>query len=314
MKIGIVGAGQVGATAAYACVARGVGREIVLIDADDARARAQAEDILHAVPFAHPLAVRAGGYSDLEDASVVVVAAGAGQRPGQSRRDLLGVNAGVFRQVIPAVLEAAPETVVVIASNPVDAMTHYADRVAREIGARPGCVFGTGTTLDTARFRTLLASLVEVDAEHIHAYVLGEHGDSEVLCWSSATVATMPLDEFCRTRGYALNAQVEADIDEAVRNAAYRIIAGKGATAFGVASAIARICDTVVSDRRSVLTVCTPTPEIAGVHDVTLSLPRLVGGSGVLDTFVPALCTEESDALRASATAVAEMIAELPES
>lgn len=308
MKIGVVGAGQVGATSAYALVMRGVGREVVLVDADTARAAAQAEDVLHAVPFAHPLTVRAGGYRDLADAPVVVVAAGAGQAPGESRRDLLGRNVVVFRQVIPAILEHAPDAVLVIATNPVDALTHLADRIAREAGAPAGRVLGTGTSLDTARFRTLLAAFVGVDAQHVHAYVLGEHGDTEVLCWSSAAVASMPLGEFCRTRGYDLDDSVTRDIDDAVRHAAARIIAGKGATYYGVAAAIATICDSVVNDRRSVLTVCARTAEVAGVSDVTLSLPRLLGGGGVLDTFAPAMCAEESDAMRVSARAVAEMI------
>lgn len=311
MKIGVVGAGQVGATSAYACVARGVGREIVLIDHDEARARAQAEDILHAVPFMNPLEVRAGYYSDLEECAVVVVAAGVGQRPNETRAAHLAQNAAIFRDVIPEIIAHAPDAVLVIATNPVDALTHLADGIARTCGAPAGRVIGSGTTLDTARFRTLIASLVGIDAKHIHAYVLGEHGDSEVLCWASASVANIPLDEFCRTGGYRLNDSVRADIDEAVRKAAYRIIAGKGWTDYGVGSAIASICDTVINDRRSVLTVSAPTPEVGDVLDVSLSLPRLIGGTGVLDTFMPTLCSEESDALTASARAVAEMIAEL---
>ncbi|HSK46906.1 MAG TPA: L-lactate dehydrogenase [Coriobacteriia bacterium] len=304
MKVGIVGAGLVGATAAYALVMRGVGREVVLVDVDRERAASEADDITHAVPFAHPLTINSGGYEALEGCSVVVVAAGVGQRAGESRMELLGRNTQIFSQVIPSILAATPDAVLVVASNPVDVMTHIAARFAGECGAKWGCVFGSGTTLDTARFRTLIARRFGVDALHVHGYVLGEHGDSEVLAWSTMTVAGMPLQEFSRLRGSDLTDSDRQEVDDAVRHAAYRIIEGKRATYYGVGAAIARIVDTVLSDRRSVLTVCTPDEEVAGVRDVTVSLPRLVGGTGVLDTFLPDLPDNEIDALRASAKEV----------
>jgi len=304
VKVGIVGTGLVGATAAYSLVMRGIGREIVLVDRDMARARAEADDISHAVPFAHPLTVRAGGYDSLDEAAVVVVAAGVSQRPGEDRMELLGRNAAVFAEVIPAVVAAAPNATLVIASNPVDVMTHVAAAIAQGSGTAPGCVFGTGTTLDTARLRTLIAEHVGVDAQHVHAYVLGEHGDSEVLAWSSVTIGGLPLAEFCASRGVTLGTAEQERIDAAVRRAAYRIIEGKGATYYGVGSAIARIVDTVLSDRRSVLTVCAPAHDVLGISNVTVSLPRLVGGRGVLATLDPHLNVTESAALKASAQAV----------
>jgi L-lactate dehydrogenase len=311
MKIGIVGSGLVGATTAYACVLRGVGREVVLVDRDRKRADAEADDIRHAVPFSHPLTVGAGDYSDLEGAAAVVIAAGVGQRPGETRMELLGRNEAVFEQVVPAILDAAPDAVLIVASNPVDVMTHVADRFARKSGAAPGRVFGSGTTLDTARLRTLIATRVGVDAKHVHGYVIGEHGDTELIAWSTVSVAGMPLDEFCENRGSPFTDTDIAEIDDAVRNAGYRIIEGKGATYYGVAAALARLLDTVLNDRRSVLTVCAPDPEVAGVSDVTVSLPRLVGGAGVLDTFRPDLTAEETDALSRSAAAVRLAIGEL---
>lgn len=310
MKIGIVGAGLVGATAAYALLMRGIGREIVLVDRNEARAAAEADDLLHAVPFAHPLTVRAGGYPQLAGAAVVVVSAGVAQAPGEHRGELLARNACVFADVVPQIIAHAPESVIVVATNPVDVMTHVADRIARNNGVPAGRVLGTGTMLDSARFRTLLAGRVGVDAQHVHAYVLGEHGDTEVLAWSAATVGGLPLDDFCSERGLLFDDDDRIAIDDAVRNAAYRIIEGKGATYYGVGSAIARIVDTVIGDRRSVLTVSAPVREILGVGDVAISLPRLVSGSGVIETFDPRLSAKESVALGASAQAVREAITE----
>lgn len=311
MKIGIVGSGFVGATAAYALVMRGVGREVVLVDRNEARARAEADDILHAVPFAHPIDVRAGGYSDLDGARVVVLTAGVGQRPGETRLQLLERNAAVFREIVPAVLDHAPEAVLVVATNPVDVMTHLAARFAAERGVPRSRVLGSGTTLDTARFRTLLGRRLGVDAAHVHTYVVGEHGDSEVLTWSIATVGGIALAEMAERHGVPFDDAARAGIDAAVRGAAYAIIAGKGATYYGVGSAIARVVDAVLRDQRSVLTVCSPEPEVAGVADVTVSLPRLVGGRGVLETLPLALPADEGQALARSAAVVREAIAGL---
>src|SRR5262245_5505012 len=194
MKVGIVGSGFVGSTAAYTLVMQGIGREIVLVDKNAARAAAAADDLRHAVPFAHPLDVRAGDYQDLAGCRAVVLCAGVGQKHGETRLHLLQRHAQAFREVVPAVLAAAPEAVLVVASNPVDVMTHLAARYAASCGAPPGRVFGSGTTLDTARFRSLLGEHFGVDAHHVHAYVVGEHGDSEVLTWSLATIGGMPLE------------------------------------------------------------------------------------------------------------------------
>jgi L-lactate dehydrogenase len=311
MKVGVVGSGMVGATAAYALVMRGVGREIVLVDKNQARAAAEADDIRHAVPFAHPLEVRAGDYADLAGCRAVVLCAGVGQKPGESRLQLLRRNAAVFREVVPAVLEHAPEAVVIVATNPVDVMTHLATRFAAEAGVSSGRVFGSGTTLDTARFRSLLGARCGVDSHHVHAHVLGEHGDSEVLTWSLASVGGMPLETFARMRKVDLSESVRKDIDEKVRRAAYTIIAGKGATYYGVGCALARIADVVLHDQRSILTVCAPTADVLGVQDVTVSLPRLVGGAGVIETFPLPLSEVEQVQLRASATVIREALDEL---
>jgi L-lactate dehydrogenase len=311
MKVGIVGSGFVGATAGYALLMQGVGREIVLVDKDAARAAAEADDLRHAVPFAHPLDVRAGGYQDLAGCRVVVLCAGVGQKPGETRHHLLQRNAQVFREVVPAVLAQAPDAVLVVATNPVDVMTHLAARFAADCGVAAGRVLGSGTTLDTARFRSLLGRHCGVDPHHVHAYVIGEHGDSEVLTWSLATIGGMPLDEFARLRRIELSEAVRKEIDGKVRGAAYTIIGGKGATYYGIGSALARIVDVILHDQRAVMTVGTPTADVAGVRDVTVSLPRLVGGQGVLETFPLPLNERESASLRESAGVVRKALDDL---
>src|SRR6476620_2374492 len=219
---------MVGSASAYALVMSGVGREIVLVDLNRARAEAEANDIYHAVPFAHPLTVRAGEYSDLTGASVVVIAGGVAQKPGETRLQLLQRNAEVFRQIVPSVLRHAPGAVLLVVTNPVDIMTHLAADFAAEFGVPQTRVIGSGTTLDTARFRALLGRHFGVDSHHVHAYVIGEHGDSEVLAWSQATIAGLGLDQFVKACKKPLNDAERKQIDENVRRAAYQIIAGKG--------------------------------------------------------------------------------------
>lgn len=311
MKIGIVGSGAVGATTAYALVMRGVGREIVLVDVNKERAQAEAADILHAVPFANPLHVSAGDYPDLAGCGVVVLTAGVGQKPGETRLQLLERNAAIFRGIVPQVFQFAPEAVLIVATNPVDVMTHLAARLAAEFGVPHGRVVGTGTMLDTARFRALLGLHLGVDAYHVYAYVLGEHGDSEVLAWSEVSIGGIPLEEFCVVQGEEVDEAARRRIDDEVRNAAYHIIEGKGATYYGIGSAIARLVNVILHDQRSILTVCAPVEEIVGVADVTVALPNLVGGRGMISNCLFPLSDDEYAGLRASAQVVREAIASL---
>src|SRR5271165_2049529 len=234
MKIGIVGAGQVGATAAYAMVMRGVGSEIVLVDRKADLAVAQAHDILDATPFAYPTRVCAGEAADLQGAGIVVLAAGAHQKPGESRLALLSRNAEIFAEIVPAVLAAAPNTIFLVASNPVDIMTQIVTALAGRHRVAPERVIGSGTILDSARFRTLLAGHLGISPACIDARVLGEHGDSEVLHWSGAVVGDMSVADAARLMARGLGEADRSRIDNAVRRAAYAIIQGKGATWFGV--------------------------------------------------------------------------------
>jgi len=310
-KIGVVGTGFVGATAAYALVMRGIGSELVLVDKNEARAKAEAADILHAVPFAHSMRVLAGDYSALADCRVVIIAAGVNQKPGETRLQLLERNSAIFQQVVPSVLTYAPKAVLVVATNPVDIMTHLTARFAAEHNVPSHRVVGSGTTLVGRLPRSLLGSYLGVASSNVHGYVIGEHGDSEVLAWSLVTIGTIPLVDFCRDQGKTLDETVKQEIDQKVRRAAYTIIEGKGATYYGIGSALARIVDAILHDQHAILTVCTPMPEVAGVRDVTTALPHLVGRQGILGTLPLPLTQNETQALKASAEIIKKAITDL---
>ncbi len=303
-KIGIVGAGQVGAAAAYAMVLQGAASQIVLVDRNEALARAQAEDIAHAVPFAAPSVVSAGPLTALEGADIVVLAAGVAQKPGETRIDLLSRNAEVFDTILGAVRTHAPGAILLIASNPVDVMTDIATRLS---GLPPARVIGSGTILDTARFRSLLARHLGISPGSVHGYVLGEHGDSEVLAWSSARAGATPIRDFAAQVKSPITSDVMARIDDGVRRAAYRIIEGKGATWFGIGAGLSRIARAILRDEQAVLSVSIQTPEILGVTGATLSLPRIVGRQGITGDLMPALDEAETVALRASARMLADL-------
>lgn len=311
MRIGIVGAGFVGATTAYAFVMRGIGREIILVDKNEMRAQAEADDVLHAVPFAHALQVRRGSYRDLAGSQVVILSAGVNQQPGETRLQLLERNATVFREIVPQVLRWAPEAILVVATNPVDVMTHLAAYYAAEYNVPSGRVLGSGTMLDTARFRALLGRELGVDAQHVHGYVVGEHGDSEVLTWSLVNVGGASLDTFCRERGICFDEEKRQAIDSAVRGAAYQIIAGKGATYYGIGAALARLVHAILHDQRAVLTVCAPLQWVEDVRDVTLSVPHLVGGNGIIARLPLELDAQERKALRNSAVLLRSVLDQL---
>jgi L-lactate dehydrogenase len=311
VKVGIVGCGMVGSASAFALVMRGVGREIVLVDVNRQRAEAEANDIHHAVPFAHPLTVRAGSYADLVGCRAVVIAAGVAQRPGEPRLQLLERNAAVLGAVVPSVLEHAPDAVLVVVSNPVDIMTQLAAHFAARGGVPATRVIGSGTMLDTARFRALLGRHFDVDPQHVHAYVLGEHGDSEVLTWSQATIAGMRLDDFVKVHGTPLRPEDQQQIDDQVRRAAYHIIAGKGATYYGIGSAVARLLDVILHDQRAILTICCQIESVPEFAGVTFALPHLVGGRGALATIAPPLDDIERASLQRSASILRDAIQSL---
>jgi len=308
MKVGIIGAGMVGSAAAFALIMRGEASEIVLVDVNHARARAEAEDIAHAIPFALPAIVRAGEYADLDGAGVVILSCGVSQKPGETRLALLERNAEVFRAVVGQVMAVCPEAILLVASNPVDLMTQITTRLS---GLPPGRVIGSGTILDTARFRWLVGRHLGISPGTVHGYVLGEHGDSEVLAWSSARAGSVPLESFAAQVSAPLTEDVRQKIDAGVRGAAYTIIEGKGATWYGIGGGLARIVAAIAGDEQAVLSVSVVEPDVLGVPEVALSLPRLVGRAGVTATLWPDLSQAESAALRASADILKERIAPL---
>lgn len=308
MKAGIVGCGSVGSTAAYTLVLKGLVNELVLIDVNTKAAQAHAEDILHATPFARSVRVVAGDYSLLEDADVVILCCGVGQRPGESRLQLLERNAAVFSRVVGQVLRYAKDPILLVASNPVDILTHVTVKLS---GLPPEKVIGSGTLLDTARFRALLGEHLGVSPSSIHAYVLGEHGDSEVLVWSSVEVGGVPLEDFARQTGRDLTEETMAHIGEGVRSAAYRIIEGKGATYFGIGAGLSHIVQTIRDNERRILTVSGLTGRVAEFKGTCLSLPRLVGAGGILAELRPDLSDEEDEHLIGSAQVLKEAVHEL---
>ncbi|MCY1665712.1 L-lactate dehydrogenase [Rhizobium sp. SL86] len=303
MKVGIVGAGMVGSSAGYALALTGTASEVVLVDLNEKLAIAQAEDIAHATPFHSATKVTAGGYEALAGAGIVILACGVSQKPGETRLALLERNAEVFRQVVGEVLAVAPDCILLIASNPVDVMTDITTRLS---GLPPQRVIGSGTILDTARFRSLLGRHLGISPQSVHAYVLGEHGDSEVLSWSNALAGSVPVASFAAQMGRPLTEEVRAQIDDDVRNAAYRIIEGKGSTYYGIGAGLSRLVKAISLDQRAIFSVSIVTREVEGVRDVALSIPRVVGAAGVLMDLFPDLDDQEHAALLRSATLLKE--------
>ncbi|MBW8302129.1 MAG: L-lactate dehydrogenase [Hydrogenophaga sp.] len=305
MKVGIVGAGMVGSSAGYALAMMGIASDIVFVDKNAALAIAQAEDISHAVPFVSATTVTAGDYEALAGTRVVIIAAGVSQKPGESRLELLERNAGVFREVVAEVLRASPDAILLIASNPVDIMTQIATRLS---GLPPQRVIGSGTILDTARFRSLVGRHLGIAPQSVHAYVLGEHGDSELLAWSNARAGSVALRSFAEQVGKPLTEDERRAIDDGVRNAAYKIINGKGSTYYGIGAGLARIVKAIAQDQRDVLSVSIVTPRVADVYDVALSVPRIIGATGVSADLFPDLDDEEHAALHRSAALLKERV------
>ena len=295
-------------TAAYTLVLKALVSELVLIDVNAKAALAHAEDILHATPFGRAVRVVAGDYSLLEQADVVVLCCGVGQRPGETRLDLLKRNVAVFSGVVKQVLRYAKDPILLVASNPVDIMTHVTLKLSN---LPPTKVIGSGTTLDTARFRALLGEHLGVSPSSIHAYVLGEHGDSEVLVWSSVKVGGVPLPDFAQQIGRYLTDEVIARISDGVRSAAYRIIEGKGATYFGIGAALANIIQTIRDDERRILTVSSLTSHVAEFEGTCLSLPRLIGAGGIMAEFRPDLSDPERENLMSSKQILLEALNKL---
>ncbi len=304
-KVAIIGCGFVGSSSAFALMQSGIFSEMVLIDVDRNRAEGEALDISHGVPFASPMKIYAGDYSDLGDAAMVVVTAGAAQKPGETRLDLVNKNVAIFKSIIPQIRESGFSGVLLIVSNPVDVLTYAAIQMS---GLPEAKVIGSGTVLDTARLRYMLGEHVDVDPRDVHAYVMGEHGDSELVAWSSATVAGVPLSEFCELHGHYQHREAEARIAEDVKNSAYTIIEKKHATYYGVAMAVRRICTAVMRDEDCVLPVSSLMVGEYGLSDLCISMPTIVGRNGVVARVPVSINDDEEKELQKSAAALKAII------
>ncbi len=282
-KIAIIGTGMVGSSFAYALVQSGLAEELILIDADAARADGEAMDLNHGLPFLGPMQIRAGGDDDLRGCRLVVITAGANQRPGQTRLELLAQNAAVIRDIIPRVVRHNPDGLVLVATNPVDVLTQIASDAA---GLAPGRVFGSGTLLDTARFRYLLGQHYGVDPRSVHASIIGEHGDGEIAVWSLAQIAGMPLNQFVGPQGHGYDPEALDQILEQTRSAAETIIRKKRATYYAIGLSLLAIVRSVLRDQHTVMTVTSPVPGLYGVRGISASLPTVLdrrGASHVLE-------------------------------
>lgn len=307
-KVAVVGAGKVGSTFAYALLLSGLVSEIVLIDIDHKRAEGEAMDLNHAMPLSNPARIWAGDYPDCAGADVVVVAAGTAQRPGETRLDLVKRNAAIFRDIIPRITVHNTNGILVIATNPVDVLSYVAWKVS---GFPSQQVIGSGTVLDTARFRYLLGEHLGVDPRNVHAYFIGEHGDSEVPVWSLATVAGMRLDDFCRREDCDLGPEIRARMFEQTRDAAYEIIQRKDATYYAVAVGLLRIVESILRDQHTILAISSLVPGYYGIEDIYLSLPAVIGRGGVERVLHLLLNEQEMEALHKSATVLRGVLNEL---
>jgi L-lactate dehydrogenase len=304
-KVGIVGAGQVGAASGFLLAQTPGVDELILVDQDAARAASEASDIGHAAAFGPAAQVASGDYADLAGAQLVVIAAGASLKPGQTRLDLLASNVKVVRAVLDQVLRVVPDAVLLFATNPVDVMPALA---VRRFGVPPGRAIGTGCALDSARFRDRLARYLGVSTGSVHAYVLGEHGDSEVLHWSGAQAAGMPLIRFAEQIGRPLPPELRDSIAGEVRGSAYRIKEGKGVSNYGIAGSVARLARSIVNDEQAVFSVSTFMEELLGVAETCVSLPHLLGARGASHPLLPEMDPAETVALRQSAVLLHDTI------
>lgn len=307
-KAVMIGCGFVGSASVFSLMQSGLFSEIVMIDADSAKAEGEAMDISHGIPYAREMKIYAGTYDDIEDAAIVIITAGANQKPDETRLDLVHKNVGIFKSIIPEIAKRNFQGILLVVANPVDILTQVAIKLS---GLPENRVIGSGTVLDTARLKYRLGEHLAVDTKSIHAFVIGEHGDSEIVAWSSANVSGIPLNDFCELRGHYQHDEATKEIAEKVKNSAYEIIEKKRATYFGVAMAVKRICEVIIRDEKSILPVSTMLHGEHGMEDVVLSMPCVVGKDGISTRVPIVLSKEEEEKLQESARVLKEIFASL---
>lgn len=307
-KAAIIGCGFVGSASAFVLMQSGLFSELVLIDANHDKAEGEAMDIAHGLPFAGQMKIYAGDYDDIVDAAVIIVTAGAAQKPGETRLDLVNKNVNIFKSIIPEIAKRNYKGILLIVANPVDILTYTAVKLS---GLPENRVIGSGTVLDTARLKYALGEHLEVDSRSVHSFIIGEHGDSEIVAWSSTNVSGIPVNDFCELRGHFNHEEAMHRIADDVKNSAYDIIEKKGATYYGIAMSVKRICECIMRDEKSILPISSMMHGEYGISDICLSMPTVVGREGV-ETRVPIQLNEqEESALSASAEQLSKVAAQL---
>ena len=297
-KAAIIGCGFVGSATAFTLMQSKLFSEMVLIDANQEKADGEAKDIAHGIPFAGQMKIYAGDYKDLSDAAIVIVTAGANQKPEETRLDLVHKHVSIYKNIIPQITAQNFQGILLIVSNPVDILTYVAVQLS---GLPENRVIGSGTVLDTARLKHALGEHLHVDSRSVHSFIIGEHGDSEIAAWSSTNVSGIPLDNFCEMRGHFNHEASMQKIAESVKNSAYEIIAKKQATYYGIAMSVKRICECIIRNEKSILPVSSMMHGEYGIEGIALSMPAIVGLDGV-ETHVPiSLNEEEQNRLKESA-------------
>lgn len=307
-KVAIIGSGFVGSTTAYTLALSGTVNEIVLIDVNKDKAFGDALDISHGIPLINPVDVHSGSYNDAEGADIIIISAGANSKPGENRLDLVHKNTEIFKQMVPKLLKANSSAIYLIVTNPVDILTYVTQKIS---GLPSGRVIGSGTLLDSSRFRYLLSKHCNIDPRNIHGYMIGEHGDSELAAWSITNIAGLPMDDYCKLCGSSCAKNFRSEIEDKVIKSAYEIISKKGATYYAVAIAVRRIVECILRDERSILSVSSLLNNQYGLSEVCISLPSIVGKNGVDKILELPLSAEEYELFKRSADILQDVIKEI---
>lgn len=304
-KVSIIGAGFVGSTTAYALMMEGLASEIVIVDINKDKALAESMDLSHGASFVKPVEVKAGDYSDTSDSDIVIITAGVGPKPGETRLDIINKNLSVFKSIVPEVVKYSPNSILLVVSNPVDVLTYITYKLSGFPASR---VIGSGTVLDTSRFRYMLGKHFEIDARNIHTYIMGEHGDSEIAAWSITSIAGMSVDQYCSKVCRDCEGEFKYNIAEDVKNAAYEILNKKGYTNYAVALAIRRIVEAILRDEDAILTVSSLLNGEYGIEGIYMGIPTVVGASGSKKKLEVPLDDRELKELKSSASVLKEYL------
>ncbi len=305
-KIAIIGAGKVGSTFAFSLMISGLAREIVLIDKNELLAKGECMDLNHGLSLSHPTKIYAAGFQGCENADIIVITAGANQKPGQSRIDLVNNNVEIFKDIIPAISKYSGNSILLVVTNPVDILTYVTLKLSDFPANR---VIGSGTVLDTARLKYMISEYCKVDSSNIHAYIIGEHGDTELPVWSNASIGGLPIETYCTKYSEHNNAINDlSEIFEKVKNAAYQIIQAKGATNYSIALALVKITRSILRNENSILPVSTLITDYYGINDVYISIPSIVNINGVEQYLKLDLSNKEQELFEHSANTLKEII------